>query len=432
MTAATFLNLSAAVFGFAALFGYLNERYLRLPLTIGLMVIALATSVAILIAEALFNFGAAESARGWLRQIDFHASLMIGMLSFLLFAGALHTDLSALLRQRRAVLLMATMGVALSTVVVGLLTYGLSTALGLGISFEWCLVFGALISPTDPVAVLSILRRVAVPKPLQATIAGESLFNDGVGVVLFLALLEIAVGSHGAGAHGGEGATAASIGMLFVKEIGLGIALGLAGGGLAYTALRRLDQYVVEVIITLALVLGVYAIATTLHASGPLAVVIAGLIIGNQGAAHAMSEATRQHVTNFWELIDEILNAALFLLIGFEVLIIGFGLGTITAALAAIPIALIGRMVAVSGPATALRALGDRLQPGAAPILIWGGLRGGISVALALSLPEFEGRDTVLAMTYAVVVFSIVVQGLTMQRVATRALAANEDAAKTV
>lgn len=419
MSAAVLLNLCAAAFGLAAIFGYLNERFLRVPMTIGLTLIALATSLAVLAGDALFGFGVAEQARAWFRQIDFHDSLSLGMLGFLLFAGALHTDLSALLGRWRAVLLMATFGVGLSTAIVGLLTYAALTLLEIEMSLEWCLVFGALISPTDPVAVLSILRRVAAPPDLQAMIAGESLFNDGVGVVLFLALLEIAIASDAAGA---APPAAASILELFAIEIGLGVGLGLLGGGIAFLALRRLDQYVVEVVITLALVLTLYAIATAMHASGPLAMVLAGLIIGNPGVASAMSTATREHLTTFWRLLDELLNAALFLLIGFEILVIVVDLETGAAALLAIPIALAGRVCAVAAPTLALSAIGDPPPSGSPPILIWGGLRGGISVALALSLPQFEGRELLLAMTSAVVVFSIVVQGLTMQRVAARSL----------
>ncbi|MCI4662546.1 MAG: sodium:proton antiporter [Neomegalonema sp.] len=422
MDAATFLYLSAAVFTLAAVFGYLNTRFLKLPMTIGLLIIAFAVSVSVMLIDQLTGTGAAQSARNWFSQINFHDSLMIGMLSFLLFAGAMHTNLETLLEKRWHVLLMATLGVIASTAVIGLLSYALLGALGFEIPLIWCFVFGSLISPTDPVAVLSILKTVNVPKSLQTKIAGESLFNDGVGVVVFLALLSIAAGGDGHGAgegaeHGAQAVSAGSIAMLFIKEVLVGVVLGLAGGSIAFMAMRSIDEYVLEVIITLALVLSVYAIAVALHASGPLAVVIAGLMIGNTGTRYAMSQKTREHVVMFWELMDEILNAALFLLIGFEVLLIGFGADVILAAILAIPLALIGRVVAVVLPTTLIKLGGGQMTEGATPVLIWGGLRGGISVALALALPTGDERDLILAMTYAVVVFSIIVQGLTVQRV---------------
>lgn len=424
MEMTTILNLAATVLALAALFGYLNHRILKLPLTIGLMALALAVSIAILAADRMLGLSIAGDARSIIEQVDFHDSLMLGMLSFLLFAGALHVNLSALMRWRLPVLLMATLGLVISTALIGVMTYAALTLIGFEIALIWCLVFGALISPTDPVAVLSILKGMNAPEDFEAKIAGESLFNDGVAVVLFLALLAVAGG--GPTGHEGEAAAQAqggdgSVGVvdileLFAIEIGVGVGLGLAGGWLAYQALRGVDDYVVELLITLALVTGVYAIATQLHASGPLAVVLAGLMIGDHGTRFAMSDQTQQHIETFWELIDEVLNAALFLLIGFELLVIELTGPLFVAMLCAIPIALLARTAAVSLPLWISRAAGAEIGPGVQRALIWGGVRGGISVALALSLPAFEGRDLVLAMTYGVVIFSILVQGLTIQR----------------
>lgn len=428
MTATILLNISAILLGFAALFGWLNTRYLKLPMTIGLVLISLATSLSVLIIDRAFGLGFAEVAREALNTIDFHDSLMIGMLHLLLFAGALHTDLDDLLKHKWHILLMATLGVVISTAVIGGITYLLMNALGFAIPFIWCMVFGSLISPTDPVAVLSIIRSLEVPKTLQTKIAGESLFNDGIGVVVFLALVGIATGTGGHGtaevvgeastayaASGGFGAGA--LGALLFQEIVVGVGIGLGMGYIAFLAMRSIDDYVVEVIISLALVMGIYALCAFVHASGPLGVVVAGLLIGNQGTRLAMSKATEKHIIMFWELIDEVLNAILFLLIGFEVLVIPFSQNLMWLIAAIIPVVLLGRTLAVFVPTMVIRAGGGAVERGSVPVLIWGGLRGGISVALALSLPDFEGKSAVLAMTYGVVIFSIVLQGLTVQRV---------------
>ena len=418
MDATALLNVSAILLGFAALFGWLNTMYLRLPLTIGLMLIALMASLAVTGIDAVFDLGHAERARNALATIDFHDSLMIGMLHLLLFAGALHTDLDALLKHKWHILLMATVGVVISTFFIGIVTWFAVGLFGFDIPLIWCLVFGSLISPTDPVAVLSIIRTLTVPKTLQTKIAGESLFNDGIGVVVFLALLGIAMSPDG---HVDPG----EIGVLLFEEVVIGVLIGLVLGYVAYLAMKRIDDYVVEVIISLALVMGIYALCQWLHASGPLGVVVAGLFIGNHGSRFAMSDVTQEHLVKFWELIDEILNAILFLLIGFEILVIPFSPNLALLIAFIIPVVLLGRTLAVSIPTRIIRAGGGVVEPGTIPVLVWGGLRGGISVALALSLPDFEGKPAVLAMTYGVVIFSIVVQGLTIQRVIARSVPAD-------
>lgn len=415
MDVSLFLYITAAILFFAAFFGWINEKYLNLPLTIGLVVTALAASLGVMLLDVAFDLGMAMQASHWLKTINFSDSLMLGMLHFLLFAGALHVDLSELLKRKWHVLLMATLGLLTSTLFIGYVLFYLLPVFGLSMPLIWCFVFGSLISPTDPVAVLSILRRVKVPDSLKVKITGESLFNDGFAVVLFLLLLGTATGK----IH----ITPAEVAHLFVQEVVFGVGIGLTFGYLAVVAMRALDEYVVEVIITLALVTGVYAVCTAIHASGPLGVVVAGLMMGNRGARVAMSEKTRGHVTNFWELVDEILNAALFLLIGFEILIIPFSGSLVLLSVLVILLVLLGRTIAVSAPLTILQIIGAPVSKGAHPVLIWGGLRGGISVALALSLPDFEGKDIVMALTYAVVIFSIIIQGLTMERLVRRVVA---------
>ena len=407
-------DLVAVLLGLAALFGYINHIFLKLPHTIGLVVIALAVSLGVLAADALApGLALGESVRGALTRIDFTEALMKGLLAFLLFAGALHVDLSEIASHRWVIGAMATIGVLISTVIVGVGSWAIFQAVGVPVSFAYCLVFGALISPTDPVAVLSILKQVAVPKSLEAKIAGESLFNDGVGVVVFAILAAIATGADGADISPGSAA------MLFLAEAVGGAVLGLAAGWIAFLAMRSMDEHNIEVIITLALVTVTYAVAQKLHFSGLIAVVVAGLLIGNHGARLAMSDKTREHIKTFWSLLDEILNSVLFMLIGFEVIAITFAANILTAAVLAIPLALAARFVAVSVPVSILR-FRRTFSPGVIPILTWGGLRGGISVALALSLPPTPEREILLAATYAVVIFSIIVQGLTMARVVRR------------
>ena len=414
MTNLGLINIATAVVTLAAVFGYINHRWLRFPSTIGLVVIAMMSSLGVIAIDGIFPaLGLRDTAREAFLQIDFHETLMEGLLSFLLFAGALHVNLDELLERKWAISVLATVGVMISTALNAVGIFYLSRLIGIDMPFSWALVFGALISPTDPVAVLGILKTVpGVPESLRAKIAGESLFNDGVGVVVFTILVAIAVGS----GHGGEAIGPLDVAELFVVEALGGAVLGLLTGLVAFYAIKSIDEYNLEILITLSLVMLTYGIAALLHLSGPIAVVIAGLLIGNHGSRFAMSEKSRQHVAMFWNLLDEILNAALFLLIGFEVIALTFGTPELISMVIAIPLALAARFVSVSIP---IRALGLRREftKGAIPVLTWGGLKGGISVALALSLPDVSAREPILAITYGVVVFSIIVQGLSIRRV---------------
>jgi CPA1 family monovalent cation:H+ antiporter len=405
-------EIIAILLTISAVFSFINYRFVKLPTTIGLMLIALIFSL-FLIMAGKFIPGSNQWAVDLLLEVDFDETLLHGMLSFLLFAGALHVNLGDLRQQYRVVGGLATAGVVLSTFVVGGLSWLMLNLLGLHLSFIGCLLFGALISPTDPIAVLGILKNINTPKSLETKIAGESLFNDGVGVVLFLALLNIATPGH-------PEMGAAEIGLLFVQEAVGGAALGLTAGLLTYWLLKNVDNYQVEVLITLALVIGGYALAEGLHLSAPIAIVVAGLLIGNHGRSFAMTEKTREHLDGFWELVDEILNAVLFVLIGLEVMVLNATGLELFAGLLAVPIVLFARLVSVAIPITMLRFF-RTFSPHVVKILTWGGLRGGISVALALSLPAGQERHVILTITYAVVVFSIVVQGLTIGRVVQKA-----------
>lgn len=396
-----------------ALLAYVNHRFVGLPTTIGVMAIAMLLSLGLIALDRL-GFGALrEYEVAMLRSIDFSKLLMEGMLSLLLFAGALHIDLSQLRAHRWQVGLLAVAGTALSTAIVGVGLWLLLPLVGLPLSLGYCLVFGALISPTDPIAVIGILKSANAPKNVNLVVSGESLFNDGVGVVLFSMLLTMATRGEAPGV--GEGA------LLLLHEAGGGLLLGAVLGGVLFALLRSIDNYQVEVLLTLAGVLGGYELASLLHVSGPLAMVVAGLIVGNHGRAYAMSDTTRHHVDLFWELIDEILNAVLFVLLGLEIVLIAFDGPVIAAALGAIAIALFARLLSVGVPVAMLRRVFP-LPDGAWKVLTWGGLRGGISVALALSLPAGPQRDLLLALTYAVVVFSILAQGLTIKRMVVRSL----------
>lgn len=390
----------------AALFSYVNHRLLKLPITIGLMAVALAFSL-VLLALGKLGFGVEVEAQRFIGAIDFNEALMHGMLGFLLFAGALHVKLDELLDLKWVIGTLAVVGTILSSLITGLLGYWLFDLVGLPLPFLYCLLFGALISPTDPIAVMGVLRQARLPKALEMKIVGESLFNDGVGVVIFLVVLNLVPK---------DSFTATDVLALFAEEALGGAALGLALGYIAYRMLRSVDNYQVEILITLALVMGSFALADLLHTSGPIAVVVAGLLIGNHGRQWAMSDTTREHLDNFWELLDELLNAVLFVLIGLEVLVLSFQKSYLVAGLVAIPLVLAARWLSVVLQVKAFSFVRE-FTARTITILTWGGLRGGISVALALSLPVGPMRDAVVTITYAVVVFSILVQGLTINRV---------------
>ena len=390
----------------SALFGYINVRYLKLPDTIGLMIIAIIFTLGI-IASSYFNPALLDIARNLIAQIDFEAVLLDVMLSFLLFAGAMHTNFDQLKVQRYPILLFATIGVLVSTFLVGGASYFLLGAMGINVQFINCLLFGALISPTDPIAVLGILKKANVPKKLETKIVGESLFNDGIGVVVFLVIFKIAD-------KGLDKINASEITFLFVEEVGGGILLGLIVGYITYRMLKSIDNYPVEVMITLAAVMGGYLLASHLHFSGPLSMVVAGLIVGNDTVrGSSMSEITELYLDKFWELVDVFCNAILFVLIGLEIIILTYNQQYLLAGLICIPLVLLCRFISLTPP---IKLFQNRLDfvPNTNLIMTWGGLRGGISIALALSLTEAMQRDLFLTITYVVVVFSIIVQGLTV------------------
>ena len=403
----TSFDIAAILVSLAAACGVLNHFLIRLPSTVGLVVIGLAASLILVVLSAVIpGFGVADVVRQQILEIDFADALLKGMLGFLLFAGALHVDFESLHEQKWAVALMATLGVLISTALVAL---GFQVLTGVPILIAF--VFGALISPTDPVAVLSLLKSIKVPKALETKIAGESLFNDGVAYVVFLIATAAAFRS-----ASDAPITALEMAELFVVEAGGGAVLGGATGWIVYRIMRKMDDYAIEVLLTLALVMGTYSLAHALHMSGPIAVVVAGLLIGHKGVKYGMSTTTREHIDAFWRLIDEILNAVLFLLIGLEVLTVAFDQTYLLYGLAAIPLVLVSRAIAVGVPIATLR-LRRAFTPGVVPIMTWGGLRGAISVALVLSLPDHPEKPLLLTATYVVVIFSIVVQGLTTGKV---------------
>ena len=408
-------DIIAGLLTLTALFAWANHRYLHLPNNVGLLVMGLAASIVLVALEIFIPevslFGDIED---FIEKINFSEALLDGMLAFLLFAGALQIDLSLLRDRAWTVGAMATLGVIISTILVGIMFWGAGQLLALPIAFAWALVFGALISPTDPIAVLAVLKQARVAKTLEMDMAGESLFNDGVGVVLFTILLAAAMG-----ASGDAGIDFAEIARLFFVEALGGAVLGFVTGYIAYLAMRGIDDYPIEVLITLGLVTGTYALADTVHMSGPIAVVVSGVLIGNRGKKYAMSEDTQRYLFDFWSLIDEVLNSVLFLLIGLEVIVVRYDVSLLPLAISAIPIVFAARLFSVALPMAFVSAKQHYVK-GTVPILTWGGVRGGISVALALSIPLVDERAQILTATYAVVLFTLIVQGLTLPAVVRR------------
>jgi CPA1 family monovalent cation:H+ antiporter len=404
----SFLELIGILLTAVAVLGYFNHRVLRLPDTIGITAMGVLVSLVLALAGRAIP-GGVEWARRLAGQFDFSELVLHGLLSVLLFAGSLHVNIAELARQKLPVLVLSTVGVVLSMSLVGWGAWWMLRAIGMPVPLTWCLLFGALISPTDPIAVLGVLKTAGVPKALEIDIAGESLFNDGTGVVAYLVVLGVATGT--------SEPTLSAIGMLLLVQVLGALVLGLVVGYIAFFMLKGVDSYPVEIIITLALATAGYSLAEHLHVSAPLAVVVAGLVIGNHGARSAMSEVTRQNLFSFWDLLDEVLNLVLFGMVGLQLLAITDESVSWLAACLLVPVVLAARFLSVGAPAIALRPWLRRRTPHAVKVLTWGGLRGGISVALALSLPHFHGRDTLVAGTFAVVFFSLLVQAPTLNMV---------------
>ncbi|HZD26240.1 MAG TPA: sodium:proton antiporter [Alphaproteobacteria bacterium] len=411
----TVFDIAAGLVVLATLFGYLNYLFIRLPQVIGLTIMGALTSVAIVAIDAVRpDLLLGRPVREMLGGIDFEAVLLDGMLSFLLFAGAINLDLDALLQRKLTISLLATFGVLISTGIVALGFREASVLIGDPVPLIWCLVFGALISPTDPLSVLAILKAQRAPIDIEAKVAGESLFNDGIGIVLFTVLLSIASGGEGSADYG-------QAVLLFAREALGGILYGAAIGWLAYRAMKAIDEHNLEVLITLSLVMGGYTLARHIEVSGPLSMAVAGLIIGTPGRRHAMSERTQTHVTAFWSVLDEVLNAVLFLLVGLEVAVLSFDRGSYLFGLASIAVVLLGRAVGTGVPLAGLALFGAYAR-GSFSVLVWGGLRGGLSIAMALSLPPGPVREVILTATYCVVIFSVVIQGYSIGPVARHVL----------
>lgn len=456
-------SIASVLIVLSALFGFINVKVLKLPNTIGLMVIAIVFTLAIF-ASTLFTDRLIHTAEALIGRVDFQTVLLDVLLGFLLFAGAIHTNFAQLRIQRWPVVVFSTVGVLLSTFIVGGVVFFVFGGLGLNVRFIECLLFGALISPTDPIAVLGILKKANVPKKLETKIVGESLFNDGVGVVVFMTILGIAVAGSPAVGHtdresheinpvdvvDGPPVSAASPGTgvaeasehvsehggtmnfvgvvkLFGQEVLGGLLLGCLIGYITFLMMRAINNYEIEVMITLACVMGGYSLASYLHFSAPLAIVVAGLIVGNDTVrGSAMSEQTEEYVDRFWELVDMLMNAILFVLIGLELLILEFDTIYLEAGLIAVAIVLAARFISLILP---VRFFAKKLEfvPHTTTIMTWGGLRGGISIALALSLPADLNRDLFVTVTYCVVVFSIIVQGLTVGKLAQSLLGRKTD-----
>ncbi|MGO4877928.1 cation:proton antiporter [Pedobacter psychrotolerans] len=401
----------------ASFFSYLNLRYLKLPSTIGIMIIAMISSIVLVLTGSLFP-KTFDHFSTLLQDVDFTEVLMGAMLNFLLFAGAIHINLVDLREQRAPVIIFSTVSVVISTFAVGALVFYIAPFFGFKIPFIYSLLFGALISPTDPIAVMGVLKDANVRKSLETKVAGESLFNDGVAVVIFAVILQLAQGSD-------IDISATNISWLLIKEALGGFALGTILGLGASNAMRKIDDYKVSVLITLSVVMGGYLIAHSIHISGPLTMVAAGIVIGNYGKRTAMSAVTKDYLNKFWELIDEILNAILFLFIGFELLIIHNITNYWLIGLCCIIIVLFSRFLSIYIPVV-LIPFKNKFSSGTIKVLVWGGLRGGVSIALVLSMDEGPYKPLLVGITYFVVVFSIIVQGLTVGKLARRVLSVEE------
>lgn len=400
----------SALIVLASIFAYLNYRFLKLPSTIGIMVIAIVVSIILVFFGENFLPRTFGHLNNLMNSIDFTEVLMGAMLNFLLFAGGIHININDLKEQLRPVVIFSTAGVVISTFIVGFGMFYLLPLVGLQMPFIYCLVFGALISPTDPVAVLSVLKQANVSKSLETKVAGESLFNDGMAVVVFTVVLQLAVGKE-------VDLGIENIGLLLIKEAGGGLFLGVLLGWVTSRLMREVDDYIISVLVTLSVVMGGYLIARQMHISGPLTMVAAGLFMGNFNVRFKMKSITQDYLIKFWELIDEILNAVLFLFIGFELLMIKDLKHFMIPGLLAIVVVLIARFISIWGP-TKFMSLRTRFSPQTVKVLVWGGIRGGVSIALAMSIPKSEYSEIILSITYCVVVFSIVVQGLTIAKVA--------------
>ena len=398
-------QMIATVVTLSAIGSYINYKYLKFPPTVGLMALALVVSL-VMIVLGRFEIASSDAVGLFVGGLNFSEVLLHGMLSFLLFAGALHINLAELNSVRWSVAVLATIGVITATIITGTLVWLASAIVGLELPYLYALLFGALISPTDPIAVLAILKDSGISKKTYTKIGAESLFNDGVGVVAFLTLIEL-VNSAGE-------LKIANAAALFLQEALGGATFGLVCGWITYRLLRSIDEYKVEVLLTLALATGGYALAEELHVSAPIFMVTAGLIVGNHGRNLGMSEVTRERLDVFWELIDEVLNAVLFILIGLEIVVISITAPQVYLGVLAILAVLAGRVISVGVP-SALMGLGKHYERGTIALLTWGGLRGGLSIAMALSLPLGAQKDIILPVTYIVVLFSILVQGLTFK-----------------
>ncbi|MGN6539292.1 MAG: cation:proton antiporter [Ginsengibacter sp.] len=402
-------NIITLIIVLTAIFGYINHRFIKLPRTIGIMLISLITSLAV-VGIGIISPEFFETTTQAISLIDFQTVLLKVLLSFLLFAAAIHVDSKKLQAELTPIITFASISVIISTFIIGGLLYFTTVLFGLSVNFLYCLLFGALISPTDPIAVVGILRKAKIPESLETKISGESLLNDGVGVVLFITFYQIAQ-------IGVENISVWKIIWLFVREAGGGLLFGWFLGYIGYLALRSIDNYVVEVMVTLAIVMGGYSLTEIIHVSGPLSMVVAGIITGNKSMDVVASDVTRDYIGKFWELIDEVMNAILFLLIGFEMLIIPFNLTLLFLGCITIVIVLFARLVSVSLPIRFLKYK-NSFSKNTIPILTWGALRGGISVALALAVPKYMYGDMFVSITYIVVLFSIIIQGLSIGKFA--------------